>query len=54
MSDPGKKNIITDNKFYDYMNERLKLNAMIDYMSEKKVPQHSHSIFYYLGGLTLF
>ncbi len=54
MSDIENKNIVTDNKFYDYINERLKLDALISYMSNKRVPQHSHSIFYYLGGLTLF
>lgn len=39
---------------YRWIDERLKINALIEYMGEKQVPSHSHSIFYYLGGLTLF
>jgi quinol-cytochrome oxidoreductase complex cytochrome b subunit len=39
---------------YNWVDDRLKINALVEYMGSKEVPQHSHSIFYYLGGLTLF
>ncbi|MFH1700147.1 MAG: cytochrome b N-terminal domain-containing protein [Candidatus Zixiibacteriota bacterium] len=39
---------------FKWIDSRLKIKALIDYMSSKIVPQHSHSLFYYLGGITLF
>jgi cytochrome b6 len=39
---------------FSWVDERLKINDLIDYMSKKVVPVHGHSAFYYLGGLTLF
>lgn len=39
---------------YSWIDSRLKIKALIEYMSGKIVPQHSHSPFYYLGGITLF
>jgi len=39
---------------YRWLNERLRVDAFVDYMSHKVVPQHSHTAFYYLGGMTLF
>ena len=41
-------------KSYDWLDDRLHINALVGYMGGKVVPQHSHSIFYYLGGITLF
>jgi len=41
-------------KSYRWLDERLHINALVEYMGSKEVPQHSHSIFYYLGGITLF
>jgi cytochrome b6 len=41
-------------KMFDWIDQRLKVQALVSYMSEKVVPQHSHSAFYYLGGITLF
>ena len=35
-------------KAYDWIDERFKTNALVDYMGGKVVPKHSHSIFYYL------
>lgn len=37
-----------------WIDERFKINAFVDYMGHKVVPLHGHSIFYYLGGITLF
>jgi len=42
------------NKAYQWVDERLKVGALVNYMSGKVVPIHGHSIFYYLGGVTLF
>jgi cytochrome b6 len=39
---------------YDWIDQRFHVNALIDYMSGKVVPVHSHSGFYYLGGISLF
>jgi len=39
---------------YNWVNERFKIDALVDYMSHKAVPVHSHSAFYYLGGISLF
>jgi len=39
---------------FEWIDDRLKIRALVDYMGAKTVPRHSHSIFYYLGGLTLF
>ncbi len=41
-------------RLYDWVNSRLKIADLVDYMGHKVVPVHGHSIFYYLGGLTLF
>lgn len=41
-------------KGYEWVDSRFQVSALVDYMSHKKVPVHSHSAFYYLGGLTLF
>ncbi len=41
-------------KGYDWIDSRFKIDALVEYMSHKVVPLHSHSIFYYLGGITLF
>lgn len=53
-----EKNDIPNNtiitKGYKWLDDRLKIRALIEYMSSKAVPQHSHSIFYYFGGITLF
>lgn len=39
---------------YTWLDQRFKIGALVDYMGHKVVPVHGHSIFYYLGGLTLF
>ncbi|MEE9443277.1 MAG: cytochrome b N-terminal domain-containing protein [candidate division Zixibacteria bacterium] len=39
---------------FNWIDSRLKIKALIDYMSSKIVPRHNHSSFYYLGGVTLF
>ena len=43
-----------ENKAFNWIDQRLKINSLVEYMGSKVVPKHSHSIFYYLGGVTLF
>jgi cytochrome b6 len=44
----------TNAKLYDQLNVRFKLDALVAFLSSKKVPRHSHSIFYYTGGVAMF
>lgn len=41
-------------KFYKWLDERFHLTPLIDFMRHKQVPVHKHSIWYYMGGVTLF
>ncbi|MFQ5453131.1 MAG: cytochrome bc complex cytochrome b subunit [Candidatus Zixiibacteriota bacterium] len=41
-------------KLFQWIDNRFKINALVDYMSHKAVPTHNHSIFYYFGGISLF
>ena len=36
---------------YDYLDERLHLEDLVHFMGKKYVPVHSHSIWYYFGGV---
>ncbi len=38
----------------DWLEERLHLSTFKKMMDKKMVPQHAHSIWYYLGGMALF
>jgi cytochrome b6 len=38
----------------DWLDSRLRLRALRAFLGHKLVPMHHHSIWYYLGGLTLF
>jgi cytochrome b6 len=38
----------------DWLDSRIRLRALRDFLAHKLVPMHQHSIWYYLGGLTLF
>lgn len=40
--------------FYEWIDERVHLESLIQFMSKKAVPQHRHSLWYYFGGMTLF
>jgi cytochrome b6 len=37
-----------------WLDERLDLSALQHFASEKSVPVHKHSVWYYMGGITLF
>jgi len=41
-------------RMYQWVNERFKIDALVSYMGDKKVPVHGHSAFYYFGGISLF
>jgi quinol-cytochrome oxidoreductase complex cytochrome b subunit len=39
---------------YTWTDDRVHLNDLVKFMSKKYVPVHSHSIWYYFGGVSLF
>jgi quinol-cytochrome oxidoreductase complex cytochrome b subunit len=41
-------------KTVDWLDERLDLSDVRHFLHEKSVPVHTHEIWYYLGGMTLF
>ncbi len=41
-------------KLYRWVDERVDLADLVEFMGKKYVPIHRHSIWYYFGGVTLF
>ena len=41
-------------KMYDWVDSRVQLGDLVNFMSKKYVPVHSRSIWYYFGGVSLF
>ena len=41
-------------KLYAWVDDRVKLNDLVQFMGKKYVPVHRHSVWYYFGGVTLF
>jgi len=41
-------------KTFRWLDERFNLAPLVSFMRHKKVPVHRHSVWYYLGGVTLF
>ena len=41
-------------KSYTWLDDRFFITPLIDFMRHKKVPVHRHSIWYYMGGVSLF
>lgn len=39
---------------YHWIDERVELRDLIEFMGKKYVPVHEHSVWYYLGGVSLF
>lgn len=55
MTAPEKKGQPTPGRrMFDWIDARFNIRDLTDYMTHKVVPLHGHSIFYYLGGLTMF
>ncbi len=43
-----------NSKLFNWIDERFNISPLIDFMKHKEVPVHKHSIWYYMGGVTLF
>jgi quinol-cytochrome oxidoreductase complex cytochrome b subunit len=41
-------------RIYRWIDERVELKGLVEYMGKKYVPVHRHSIWYYFGGVSLF
>ena len=41
-------------KLLQWLDDRFAISPLIDFMKHKEVPVHKHSIWYYMGGVTLF
>ncbi|RMI02869.1 MAG: cytochrome bc complex cytochrome b subunit [Calditrichaeota bacterium] len=41
-------------KLYGWLDERYDLSPLIEFMRHKQVPVHRHTVWYYMGGVTLF
>jgi cytochrome b6 len=41
-------------RIYNWIDERVELKGLVDYMGKKYVPVHRHSVWYYFGGVSLF
>lgn len=41
-------------KLYAWLDDRVHLNDLVEFMGKKYVPVHRHSVWYYFGGVTLF
>jgi cytochrome b6 len=41
-------------KLYDWIDERVQIEQLVQYMGKKYVPVHRHSVWYYFGGVSLF
>ncbi len=41
-------------RIYDWLNERVGLDDIVQFMGKKYVPVHRHSVWYYFGGVSLF
>ncbi len=41
-------------KLYGWIDERVQLEGLVQFMGKKYVPQHRYSVWYYFGGVTLF
>ena len=41
-------------QLFAWLDERLDLSALRAFLAEKSVPVHRHSVWYYMGGITLF
>jgi cytochrome b6 len=41
-------------KLYSWIDERVKISDLVQFMGKKYVPLHRHSLWYYFGGVALF
>ena len=41
-------------RLYIWIDERVEIKGLVEYMGKKYVPVHRHSVWYYFGGVSLF
>ncbi|MBM4160533.1 MAG: cytochrome bc complex cytochrome b subunit [Ignavibacteria bacterium] len=41
-------------RLYDWIDQRVQLGGLMEFMGKKYVPIHAHSVWYYFGGVSLF
>lgn len=41
-------------RLYHWLDERVQLNDLVEFLGKKYVPIHRHSVWYYFGGVSLF
>lgn len=41
-------------QIYSWVDERVQLRGLVDFLGKKYVPVHPHSVWYYFGGVSLF
>jgi len=41
-------------RIYRWIDERVEIEGLVNYMGKKYVPVHRHSVWYYFGGVSLF
>ncbi|MEW6509632.1 MAG: cytochrome bc complex cytochrome b subunit [Bacteroidota bacterium] len=41
-------------RLYGWVNDRVHLEDLVEFLGKKYVPVHSHSVWYYFGGVSLF
>ncbi len=41
-------------RLYTWIDERVELRGLVEFMGKKYVPVHPHSVWYYFGGVSLF
>ena len=44
----------TAQKTYNWIDERFRISPLIEFMRHKYVPVHRHTVWYYMGGVSLF
>jgi len=43
-----------ESKIVNWLDERFNIKQFIEFIEHKRVPMHRHSVWYYMGGVTLF
>jgi len=47
-------NDLERSKWFNWLDERFNLKPLVEFMRHKEVPVHRYSVWYYMGGVTLF
>jgi cytochrome b6 len=54
MSEPRADNNGIGQRVYDWVDDRFNVSPLFAFMRKKEVPVHRHTIWYYMGGVTMF